>query len=532
MMQRAYSFILSARRRWHAPVPAIPIDVFRVLVGVLSTVYFAHLAIQTADFSSPNGLIDHRFVREVFWYTRLGLFRPGISAFQFQLIFIGAAAASLALAAGWKPKLMAAFMFIIAVSAYRWNFLVIYVDDGIMHLAIFWILLLPVGRTLVLAELVSDRYVAVDRWRRTLVSGGAVRAFLVSLSLVYIVAGMWKWTSPMWRSGTALFAALQTPIAWAPGLWTPEQLPVIAGADYATLFLEPVFPLMFVLKRNNPVKWALLAMMVGFHLGIIATMKVPYANIACLAAIPVIFRDELMRLVNRRRSYAPLEVPTYANRICAVGSTAFVIVLTLAMMGEAAVPDWRAPNRAEERTTNVEKVSKHAGFLGTQHNPMYLPLWAIGIAQSYRLFDWIDDRNFRVRYDVSEIRADGSRRIVDPDELFPTSIRGVLLQTYLHDVTWGSVPRERGDELKLSLFARFAHRYCRSSHAPGDIVALATVGRVAVEGPVPLPPPAPFLRFSCDGSVARLAYARLDRDRMATFPSARVNAALMASTPR
>ena len=529
MMQRSSGLIAVVRQRWHAPVPAVPIDIFRILVGLLSAVYFAHLAIQTADFSSPDGLIDHRLVREIFWYTKLGLFGPGVSEAAFQVIFVLASAASLALAAGWRPKLMAALMFLTAVSAYRWNFLVMYVDDGIMHLAMFWILLLPVGKTLVLTEIINDRRGTVDKWRASLVSGGAVRAFLVSLSLVYVVAGMWKWTSPMWRSGTALFAALQTPIAWLPSMWTTQHFPMIAAADYVTLLVEPLFPLMFVLKRSHPMKWALLAAMIGFHAGIIATMKVPYANIACLAAIPIIFRDELMGFLNRGRHLRTVEVHAYASRVCAVGSIVFVTVLTLAMMGEAAMPGWRHPNRREELNGVARRDDGRSGFLGTQHNPMYLPLWAVGIAQSYRLFDWIDDRNFRIRYEVFEQRSDGNRVAIDAERLFPMSIRGVLLQTYLHDITWGNVPRERADELKLALFARFSQRYCKLWSPRGDIVAVAAVGRVPVAAAEPLPPPSLFLRFSCAQSKAQIVFARLDRDRVVGSAAVRVNATLMAS---
>lgn len=521
--------LMRLRERWHSPVAALPIDVFRVLVGLLSTVYFAHLALQTGDISSPDGLIDHGLVRDIFWYTKMGLFHPGISANEFRAIFSLAAAASLALAAGYRPKFMAAFMFITAVSAYRWNFLVIYVDDGIMHLAMFWMLLLPVGQTLELGDFVRNRGHAVERWRGTGVPGGAVRAFLVSLTLVYLVAGMWKWTSPMWRSGTALFAALQTPVAWTPWFWTRAQLPFIAAADYTTLILEPVFPLMFVLRRNHPLKWGLLVMTIGFHIGIIATMKVPYANIACLAAIPVIFREELMMFVNRGKRVLQNHIQPLSARICAVGSVSFVTVLTLAMMGEAAVPAWRGPNRAEEAAVARDRITRHAGFLGSQHNPMYLPLWGIGIAQSYRLFDWIDDRNFKVRYEITESRPDGSSRTVDPEEIFPSSIRGVLLQSYIHDVTWGSIPRERADDVKIALFNRFSRRYCKAHPGAGEIAVRASVGRVAVDKFVPLPNPTPFLQFSCEGSEGRLAFAKLGRDRFVTFTSPRFNASLAAS---
>jgi hypothetical protein len=271
-------------------------------------------------------------------------------------------------------------------------------------------------------------------------------------------------------------------------------------------------------------------MMIGFHIGIIATMKVPYANIACLAAIPVIFREEIMYLINKgRESYHTMVAP---RSICSVCSLSFVSVLTMAMIGEAAVPAWRGPNRAEEAVVAQGRIARHAGFLGTQHNPMYLPLWGIGIAQSYRLFDWIDDRNFRVRYTVTRTESDGTVRSVDPDQIFPTSIRGVLLTSYIHDVTWGSVPRERADEFKIALFARFARRYCKAHPYADDVSVFASVGRVPVHHPEPFPPAYQLMRFSCAGSQEQLAFARLGRDRFATATTPRFSAYLAASRAR
>jgi hypothetical protein len=490
-------------------VPALPIDLFRVLVGVLSAVYFVSLAREAADFSGPDGLIDHLLAQQIFWYTKLGLFQPWMNEIQFKVIFGLAALASVGLAAGYRPKLMAAFMFVVAVSAYRWNFLVIYVDDGIMHLAMFWMLLLPIGRTLVLGEWLRDKR-RTARWRVEMVPGEAVHAFLVSLSLVYIVAGLWKWTSPMWRSGVALYAVLHTPIAWAPDWWQLWQWPMIRGADFTTLVFEPLFPLMFILPTNHRIKWALLPLMIGFHAGIISTMRVPYANIACIAAAVVVFREEIMGFIGARIS--PRRGIAQSGGICPVASLAFVTVLTLAMMGEAAVPSWRGPNRSEELTNKTTKPQMRAGFLGTQHNPLYIPLWLVGIAQSYRLFDWIDDRNFHVSYNVVEHRANGIDREVDPRDLFPSTIRGVLLQTYLHDVTWGSIPRERADELKLALYARFTARYCRNHGANGEIDVQAVVARVSLHGPQPTGPMEPLLRFRCEGVKPRLRYARLGSD--------------------
>jgi hypothetical protein len=267
---------------------------------------------------------------------------------------------------------------------------------------------------------------------------------------------------------------------------------------------------MFILPTNHRIKWALLPLMIGFHAGIIATMRVPYANIACIAAAVVVFREEIMGFIGARMS--PRRGIAQSGGICPVASLAFVTVLTLAMMGEAAVPSWRGPNRSEELTNETTKPQMRAGFLGTQHNPLYIPLWLVGIAQSYRLFDWIDDRNFHVSYGVVEHRANGSDREVDPRDLFPSTIRGVLLQTYLHDVTWGSIPRERADELKLALYARFTARYCRNHGANGEIDVQAVVARVSLHGPQSTGPMEPLLRFRCEGVKPRLRYARLGSD--------------------
>ena len=132
------------------PTHALPIDIFRVLVGLLSSAYFLHLFAQVGDFSGPDGLIDHNLTRQLFWYTRIGLFEPGMTAEMFRFVFLFAAIASWGLVIGYRVKAIAAALFLIAVSAYRRNFIVIYVDDAIMHLVLFWLLLLPIGRTLVL----------------------------------------------------------------------------------------------------------------------------------------------------------------------------------------------------------------------------------------------------------------------------------------------------------------------------------------------------------------------------------------------
>jgi hypothetical protein len=215
------------------PTFALPIDIFRVLVGLLGFVYFVQLMIEVPDFSSPEGLIDHKLLQEIFWYTRWSLFQAGMASWHFYLIFLLAALAAWMVILGWRPKLAAAVLYVIAVSTYRWNFLVVYLDDGMMYLVLLWLLLLPIGRTLVFQEWLTTGKPVWRRWKQTTIPRVAVHGFLANLALLYLTAGLWKWTSPMWLDGSALYAGLKMSISRAPDFWRPEHLHLLTIAKYS-----------------------------------------------------------------------------------------------------------------------------------------------------------------------------------------------------------------------------------------------------------------------------------------------------------
>jgi hypothetical protein len=388
----------------------------------------------------------------------------------FRVAYATGVGACLLIAVGVRPRLMALVAYLLAVSTYRWNFLVMYVDDEIIHLVLFWLVLLPTGRTLTLAG--WWRGDGLDAWRRSWVPGLVVRCMLANVALIYIVAGAWKWTSPMWRDGTALAAALQMPIARAPSLPRPELEPVLALATWSVLIVEPMLALLIILPTGHRLKWMLLAAAVGFHIGIMASLKITYANAALLAAMVLVFREELMSAIGgaerapRDRSF---------RRVGPAGAVgvATIALLVAAMVGEATVPSWRAAQRLQRTPT----TDGRAGFAHTGHNLFYAPLWVLGLAQSYRLFDWIDDRNWDVHYRVAVTRGSGDEQ-ADPGELFPSSVHGVLLQSYLHGITWGRVAADRVGELRVALAERFAGRYCRGSPGVDQVTVRAAVRRI------------------------------------------------------
>jgi hypothetical protein len=509
---------------------ALPLDIFRVLVGLLAFIYFLQTFFQARDFSGPDGLIDHELSLKIFWFTRIGLVQPGSSLLLFQTIFLIACLCSWAVILGYRVRIFAAILYVIAVSSYRWNFLVMYVDDSIMHLALFWLLLLPVGRTLVLSEWRADRKEAWNRWKREQVPGFAVRCLFWNLALIYLVAGAWKWTSPMWRDGTALYAIFKLPISLSPDFWGPQHLPVLKLLNYGALIFEPLFPLIFILPRGHRMKYALLLALLGFHVGTLVTLRIPFANLACCAALVIPFGGELMHRL--RRGLWSGSIALQSNpRLGFGGAVALILVtaLTLAMISSVTLPRWRTPPRAyyanafisqsalpvsigdnatDLRAGQVDKFSDEG--LGPLQWTFFSSLWCMGIAQQYQLFNWIDDRNYSLHYEVVEYQGDKPTRRVDPDTMFPQSTRVVLLQFYLHGITWMRIPRERQAELRQSLHRRFAGRYCQQSQPQGEVVVYSTLERIIPGANRVEEKRVLFMKFNCEGSEPRMQVMNLD----------------------
>ena len=489
------------------PTDAMPIDLFRIFVGLLSCAYFSRTFLEAPTFSSPHGLIDHRLVRKTLWYTRVNFFPPGVGLTFFRVLYPLATMGSLLLAAGIGAKPVSAFLYATAVSTYRWNFPVTYVDDALMHLILLWMVLLPIGHTLTLPEWLSEREAAVERWKEEQVPGAAVRCLLANLALVYIVAGLWKWTSPLWRQGLAVYAILKTAVSRTPDLWRPDHVPTLSAANHMALVLEPLFPAAFVLPANHPLKWSLGAAMVGFHAGIIATLKIPFANIACIAASVIVFGDEIMARLRGHSEDRPssgsskgeFELPEKLALL-------LVASLALAMLSEAMRPYWRygTPPVVRENKQLANRTPS------VSQNPFYGVLWFAGLAQSYRLFDWVDHYNYHITYEVMERREDGTTHRLDDKTLFPRTIRNVLLQSYLYDATWMKVPRQHLSDLQQSLFERYACRYCSRNGDTGHVEVFADVQRTTAENlDLCSPQHARLLAFTCRGGEPHVHFMRL-----------------------
>ena len=446
-----------------APMYALPLDVFRILAGFVGLEYFRRAFVQAPDFSSPDGLIDHEMSRRLFPPTRLSLFQPGVLIGVLRSVFLLACIASILVIIGYQAKAAAALLFVVAVSTLRWNILVVYVDDAIVHLVFFWLILLPVGTTLSLQGWLENGNGTLDVWYAATVPGASVRFFLANMALVYVAAGAYKFTSPMWRNGTALHAILKLDIARAPNFWELRH--------HGILLLGNYWALMFVLPFNSAAKWFVLVNAAVFHIGIIATLKIPFANFSMLAALPIALGPEIMQLGLRR---PPLPSGGAPTGLSPTDMVAMALVASLIRMVA-----WEVVRSG--RLSRLPLWKSHmSGFLG---NPIYVALWCVGIAQSYRLFDWIDTRNHHARYEIfqSQDRDSRARRKIDPDSFFPTSLRHLLLQSYVFGNIWLQIDAEPLEKLRTPILARHAQRYARLDGGTGNIEVFSVHQRVTAD---------------------------------------------------
>ena len=115
-----------------------------------------------------------------------------------------------------------------------------------------------------------------------------------------------------------------------------------------------------------------------------------------------------------------------------------------------------------------------------------------------------------MRFEVSRCAEEASRaggtdagQPVDPEEIFPPSMRHLLLQSYLIGNIWLKLSPERLEAVRRSLLVRHARRYARAHPDAGTIDVVAVVQRVTTDNlDLARGERRPLMRFTCRGGEA------------------------------
>ena len=87
-----------------APVPALPLDLFRIAAGVVVFGYLVRLLIEAPDIHGADGLVDHARVLEIFPFAWQPLFPAACPLWWSQALLGGACVSALAIAFGYRPR--------------------------------------------------------------------------------------------------------------------------------------------------------------------------------------------------------------------------------------------------------------------------------------------------------------------------------------------------------------------------------------------------------------------------------------------
>jgi hypothetical protein len=143
--------------------------------------------------------------------------------------------------------------------------------------------------------------------------------------------------------------------------------------------------------------------------------------------------------------------------------------------GEAGGWRWGRAERAAICFLTVLGLAtaRHIPVFGALNQPAYAALWMVGVAQDYRLFNWIDRVAYQVRSTI-EVRSPSGAELPEPPGAYPSRFRAKLLQAYAHDIRWLIVPDERRFELRLAIAQRHASWFCRFIEEPGTRVVITS----------------------------------------------------------
>jgi hypothetical protein len=447
----------------------------------------------------PVALIDHQLGLEIspFTWQPLSMGQPPL--WLFYLLFALATLATLSLIAGVRPRSSALVAYLIVVCTLRHRFLVVSIDDVICHLLLFWLILLPSGTTLTLFSRNTSR------WRQATVPGATVRLLGVNIAIIYLVAGLTKWSSPMWLHGDALYTVMKLRPGYFSEVLTPAHLWFLRPLNHATLVLEPCLALIPFLPKSSRLKWFLGLVLVVMHVGIIATLDVPFANLGCLAFLPILFHREIGAHFSSTTTQASQPIRLVFRDVFAA---TVVFFIAGAMLSSVAQVNWRKPTKDNQVLAEASPRTTSDTVGGTEQRVFFGGLWCIGLIQQYRLLDWIDDRNFHVSLRVEETSSHGSK--THPGTAFvPGSMRGSLTLAYVAGATWLPVPRDQLIPLRRSIHSKLAQRFARQIQGEADIRVIATIQRIDPSNPSP-PRDLTLTSFHCSNGTVSNHQMKLD----------------------
>ncbi|MFC5137929.1 HTTM domain-containing protein [Actinomycetospora rhizophila] len=283
-------------RFWFAPQSTAPVEVLRIVFGVVATIWMFSLVPVLGPFFGAGGAIPPRELPFGGW-TLLTLVQgtPMIWA-----LWLAGLLGAVALTVGCRTRVAALLVFVVMMSVTRTAPLAFNAGDALMRLVALYLVLMPAGSA-----------VSVDRWRADREgmwtfprhAPWALRLAQIQLSVIYISTVWEKAAGRLWRDGTAVSYAVRIgELTRVPVPQFVTDSPVLAElATYGTLAGELAVGILVWNRAARP--WVL-AIGVLLHLSIELTLAVGFFSMTIvtlyLAFLPPERAEQVLRWVRDR----------------------------------------------------------------------------------------------------------------------------------------------------------------------------------------------------------------------------------------
>jgi Vitamin K-dependent gamma-carboxylase len=302
-----YSLIQAAWDRfWFKSIDARQYAALRIAFGGLSCVYLILLLpyIET-QFSGSGWLGNIKQIAEQNGGSWSLLFIQAgghATTLAYTIIIVGIISAFLMMI-GWQSRMTAGITWLVWVSLWNRNPLLLDGDDAVLKVMCFYLMLSPCGNCWSVDACLHKRSQQAAVW--------PLRLMQFQVALIYFVSGWVKFHSPEWQDGTILQYVLTHPQYSRWDGWNFIGEPIItgllAGLAWFTRWWELLFPLLLINAYTRK-----LSLMIGisFHLGLLLTMNLRWFAIIMLALYPALlsnscffgFEPKLLKLQSAGRN--------------------------------------------------------------------------------------------------------------------------------------------------------------------------------------------------------------------------------------
>ncbi|MFJ9656101.1 HTTM domain-containing protein [Streptomyces microflavus] len=312
----------AARHAWalltDRPLSLYAVAVLRIGYGLLYLVFLLREFPHRDAIWGPGSPWTPDLARQLFdqtgWASVLTL---SDSRLYFELCYAAALVVSVLFLLGWRTRAVSVLFAVVVASFHARSIFMTDGGDNLVLLMALYLVLTASGRRWSLdarraprAPVLPPRLAEARSTLVTALHNCGLLVIGIQVCFLYGAAGLYKVQGGTWGAGTALHYVLNLDLfqPW-PALshWADDQALAIAIIGYLTVLLQVAFP--FVLFGR--LKYPVLTMLLGMHIGIAVLMGLPLFSGAMIIADAVFLPDRFWTAAGRlaRRALGRTEEP-------------------------------------------------------------------------------------------------------------------------------------------------------------------------------------------------------------------------------